>query len=107
VTLDADTYMNPFFDGQQWFDYNPGTVRQFRHWLRGTGPYAGDTRGGVPDLRGHRRVRTLSLADVNRLARRDWRSWDAVDPPRRFPGSPRDALGPADTAYWDDPWFAE
>lgn len=107
VTLDADTYMNPFFDGQQWFDYNPGTIRQFRHWLRGTGPYAGDTRGGVPDLRAYRRAKTLSLADVNRLAKRNWRSWDAVDPPRRFPGSPRDALGATDTAYWDDPWFAE
>ena len=107
VTLDADTYMNPFFNGEQWFDYNPGTVRQFRHWLRGTGPYAGDTRGGVPDLRPHRRATPLSLADVNRLAKRNWRAWDAVDPPRRFPGSPRDPLGPADTAYWDDPWFAE
>ena len=107
VTLDADTYMNPFFDGQQWFDYNPGTLRQFRHWLRGSGPYAGDTGEGVPDLTAYRRATPLTLEQVNRLARRQWRTWDEVDAPRRFPGSPRDGLGPSDTAYWDDPWFAE
>ena len=107
VTLDADTYMNPFFDGQQWFDYNPGTLRQFRDWLRTSGPYAGDTREGVPDLSAHRRDKPLTLAEVNRLAKRNWRSWDEVDAPRRFPGSPRDALGPSDTAYWDDPWFGQ
>ena len=107
VTLDADTYMNPFFDGQQWFDYNPGTLRQFRHWLRGTGPYAGDASEGVPDLSAHRRATPLTLVEVNRLAKRRWRHWDEVDAPRRFPGSPRDGLGPNDVAYWDDPWFAE
>ena len=107
VTLDADTYMNPFFDGQQWFDYNPGTLRQFRHWLRGSGPYAGDTSEDVPDMSAHRRATPLTLDQVNRLARRQWRTWDEVDAPRRFPGSPRDGLGPSDTAYWDDPWFAE
>ena len=107
VTLDADTYMNPFFDGQQWFDYNPGTLRQFRHWLRGTGPYAGEVAEGIPDLSAHRREKPLTLDEVNRLAKRNWRTWEEVDAPRRFPGSPRDGLGPADTAYWDDPWFAE
>ena len=30
VTLDPDTYINPFFDEKQWYDYNPGTLRQFR-----------------------------------------------------------------------------
>jgi len=30
IALDADTYMNPFFDEKQWYDYNPGTLRQFR-----------------------------------------------------------------------------
>lgn len=107
VTLDADTYMNPFFNGEQWFDYNPGTLRQFREWLRGSGPYAGEGGAGVPDLRAYRRARPLSLAEVNRLAGRQWASWEEVDPPRRFPGSPRDALGPQDRAYWDDPWYNE
>ena len=107
VTLDADTYMNPFFNGEQWFDYNPGTIRQFREWLRGAGPYAGAGGRGVPDLSAYRRRSPLTLADVNRLAGRRWTSWNEVDPPRRFPGSPRDALGPRDRAYWDDPWYNE
>jgi hypothetical protein len=105
VVLDADTYMNPFFNGEQWFDYNPGTVRQFREWLQGTGPYAASEARREPDLRAYSRARPLTLEDVNRLAGRQWSSWDDVDPPRRFPGSPRDALVPGATPYWDDPWY--
>ena len=107
IALDADTYMNPFFDGREWFDYNPGTVRQFREWLSGSGPYAGDGGPGVPDLRAYRRERALTLDQVNRLASAKWASWSDVDPPRRFPGSPRDALNAGDRAYWDDPWHRE
>ena len=44
VNLDPDVYINPFFAEAQWYDYNPGTLRQFRQWLAGTGPYAGDAR---------------------------------------------------------------
>ena len=51
MNLDPDTYVNPFFEERQWYDYNPGTLRQFRHWLAGTGPYAGKTDGVDPDLR--------------------------------------------------------
>ncbi len=40
INLDPDVYVNPFFEGKQWYDYNPQTLRQFRDWLRGTGPYA-------------------------------------------------------------------
>lgn len=105
VVLDADTYMNPFFNGEQWFDYNPGTVRQFREWLQGSGPYAAASTGAAPDLRAYRRSQPLRLEDVNRLAGQRWASWDEVDPPRRFPGSPRDPLPPGGTAYWDDPWY--
>ena len=71
VNLDPDTYLNPFFDEQQWFDYNPGTLRQFRQWLAGTGPYAGRPEPGVPDLSAYRRAKPL-------LARRG-------QPPRRAP----------------------
>ena len=54
--LDSDTYMNPFLGGASYrFDYNPGMLRQFREWLRGSGPYAGRTDAGVPDLRSFRR----------------------------------------------------
>jgi hypothetical protein len=105
VNLDADTYMNPFFDQKEWFDYNPGTIRQFRQWLRGTGPYAGRREGGAPDLSAYRLASPLSLADVNRLSGKHWTSWDSVDPPRTFPGTPHDALTPGQRLVWDDPWY--
>ncbi len=88
VVLDSDTYMNPFFQQKEVFDYNPGMIRQFRDWLRGAGPYAGPTNTGVPDLSAYRRRQPLPLAEVNRIARQRWKSWNEVDPPRHFPGSP-------------------
>ncbi|MEP7275694.1 MAG: hypothetical protein ABI812_05015 [Betaproteobacteria bacterium] len=100
VSLDPDTYLNPFFGEQQWYDYNPGTLRQFRHWLAGTGPYAGPSEPGVPDLSSYRRRKPLSLDVVSRLAGRAFRTWDEVDPPRRFS---RDAAHP----FWRDPWVRE
>jgi len=105
VSLDADTYMNPFFEQKEWFDYNPATIKQFRHWLRGTGPYAGRAEASVPDLSSYRRKSALTLADVNRLAHKHWTGWDSVDPPRTFPGTPRDPLLPGQPAVWDDPWY--
>jgi hypothetical protein len=51
VSLDPDTYLNPFFNEQQWYDYNPGTLKQFRQWLAGSGPYAGAPETGVPWFR--------------------------------------------------------
>ena len=100
VNLDPDVYLNPFFAEQQWYDYNPGTLRQFREWLAGSGPYAGRTTPGVPDLRAYRRARPLTLADVNRIAGQQWRSWNEVDPPRAFP---RTGARP----FWQDPWTHE
>ncbi|MEP7085412.1 MAG: hypothetical protein ABI854_11785, partial [Betaproteobacteria bacterium] len=84
VTLDPDVYMNPFFEGAQWYDYNPGTLRQFREWLRGTGPYAGSLEGSVPDLSSYRQTKRYTLAEVRKLAGVKFRSWDDVDPPRLF-----------------------
>ncbi len=103
VNLDPDTYLNPFFAERQWYDYNPGTLRQFREWLAGTGPYAGRPPKGAPDLSAYRRAQPLSLAEVNRLAGRDWKRWSDVDPPRAFP---RDAAGGAQP-FWSDPWVRE
>jgi hypothetical protein len=99
IALDADTYLNPFFDEKQWYDYNPGTLKQFREWLRGSGPYAGKPPPGVPDLSRYRRKQPLSLADVRTLSGKPWRTWDEVDPPRAFPreGKP----------FWEDPWTHE
>jgi hypothetical protein len=100
VNLDPDLYMNPFFSEKQWYDYNPGTVRQFREWLAGTGPYAGRGGSGIPDLRAYRRSKPLTLAEVNATARRAWKSWQEVDPPRAFP---REGPQP----FWKDPWVRE
>lgn len=99
VTLDPDTYINPFFDEKQWYDYNPGTLRQFRQWLAGSGPYAGKPERGVPDLSSYRRARPISLAQAGKLAGKRYRSWDEVDPPRVFPheGKP----------FWEDAWTHE
>jgi hypothetical protein len=100
VNLDPDVYINPFFTGTQWYDYNPGTLRQFRHWLAGSGPYAGAGEPGVPDLSRYRRAYPLSLDDVCALARQRFASFDEIDPPRAFPHEPKDA-------HWNDPWVAE
>ncbi len=98
VALDPDVYVNPFFEGEQWYDYNPQTLRQFRHWLRGDGPYAGDGGAGVPDLSRYRRAQPLSLQTVCDLAGRRFADWEAVDPPREFPALVR--------PFWKNPWVA-
>jgi Bacterial Ig domain len=110
ISLDADTYMNPFYIQAKLFkifDYNPGMLRQFRHWLRGDGPYAGRPERDVPDLSKYRRSKPLTLAEVNALARKQWKNWDEVDPPRAFPGSPYEPAIPGVPIIWDDPWYAE
>lgn len=100
VNLDPDLYVNPFFGESMWFDYNPGTLRQFRDWLAGRGPYAGEGSDGAPDLSGYRRAQPLTLDEVNRLAGRAFARWEDVDPPRAFP---REGPRP----YWEDPWMRE
>ncbi|MGE5738137.1 MAG: hypothetical protein ACM34F_04545 [Betaproteobacteria bacterium] len=97
VNLDPDVYINPFFEETQWYDYNPGTLRQFRHWLAGTGPYAGERDADVPDLSRYRPPRPLTLRDASRLARRAFATWDDVDPPRVFSREPS-------APFWNDPW---
>jgi len=103
VNLDPDTYMNPFFAEKQWYDYNPGTLRQFREWLAGSGPYAGRPAPGVPDLRRYRRTTPLTLSQVNAIAGRQWRTWDEVDAPRKFPRDSANGARP----FWQDPWVHE
>lgn len=107
VVLDSDTYMNPFFKQVEYFDYNPGMVRQFREWLKGSGPYAGKPGPGVPDLSSYKRAQPLTLEEVNRLARRNWSSWDEVEPPRKFPGSLYRPAKPGEILIWDDHWYEE
>ena len=100
VNLDPDVYINPFFSGSQWYDYNPGTLRQFRHWLAASGPYAGACEADVPDLSRYRRQRPLTLDDVCALAQRRFASFDTVDPPRTF-------VHGTDHPHWKDAWVAE
>jgi len=100
VNLDPDVYINPFFSEAQWYDYNPGTLRQFREWLAGVGPYAGAGTQPLPDLARFRRGLPLSLQDVSHIAKRAFATWDDVDPPRAFS---RDAARP----FWNDPWVHE
>lgn len=99
VNLDPDLYVNPFFEGQQWYDYNPGTLRQFREWLQGSGPYSGRTAAGEPDLSRYKKEKPLTLVDVNALSGRQFKRWKAVNPPRTFSvrGKP----------FWEDAWVAE
>lgn len=99
INLDPDTVQNPFFEERQWYDYNRDTVRQFRYWLAGTGPYQGRGDSGVPDLSRYRRAKPLRLVDVNRLSGREFRRWGDVDPPRSFPRDGR--------PFWNDPWSHE
>jgi hypothetical protein len=100
VNLDPDVYVNPFFAETQWYDYNPGTIAQFRDWLAGRGPYAGDVRGDLPDLRAYRREQALTLDDVRRISRHAFARWDDVDPPRTFSSDPAQP-------FWRDPWVRE
>jgi hypothetical protein len=87
INLDSDNYINPWFKERQWYDYNPQTLRQFREWLTGTGPYAS---GGT--LAGEGLSPSLDLAAINRLAKSAWTSLADVDAPR----------GPLAV---DDPWY--
>ena len=107
VVLDSDTYMNPFFKQVEYFDFNPGMIRQFREWLRGSGPYAGHPDPGVPDLSSYRRPQPFTLEEVRRLSRKDWKTWDEVEPPRKFPGSLYRPAVPGEPIIWDDHWYEE
>ena len=107
VVLDSDTYMNPFFKQHEYFDFNPGMIRQFRDWLRGSGPYAGHPEPGVPDLSSYRREKPMTLDEVRKVSRRNWATWDDVEPPRKFPGSLYRPMRPGDVNIWDDHWYEE
>jgi hypothetical protein len=103
VNLDPDVYINPFYIGDQWYDYNPGTLKQFRHWLRADGPYQGEqdqNNPDVPDLSKYRRSTPLTLADIDALTGRRHTSWEQVDPPRKFP--PLKSGRP----FWKNAWVA-
>lgn len=103
----ADPTIERSFDAPGRLDYHPGTLRQFREWLRGEGPYADRNEGEPADLRAFRRSDPLTLAEVNRLAGAKWKRWDEVDPPGHVAGPahgpPAAGARPVDV----DPWLRE
>jgi hypothetical protein len=99
IALDPDVYLNPFYEGKQWYDYNPGTIRQFQEWLRGAGPYEAGGSGRRGPLAQYRRKNPLRLEEVNALSGRKFQRWEDVDPPREFPVRM--------TQFWKDPWVQE
>ncbi len=98
INLDSDTYMNPFFEGAQWFDYNPDTLRQFRHWLKADGLYAPNFKSlDIPNLSKYRRKNPATLTEISERAGKRINRWDDVDPPRHFPSK--------GDVFWKSPWF--
>lgn len=84
INIDPDLYLNPFFDGEQWYDYNPGTIRQFRNWLAGSGPYAGYCPDADINL-SHYPSPRLTLAEVRDISAQPEADWSSLEPPRQAP----------------------
>jgi len=80
INLDPDEYINPWFKDLQWYDYNPGSLRQFREWLLHAGPY-GD--GG--ELAAARSTHRYDLASLRKVSGKNWQTIDEIDPPREQP----------------------
>ena len=100
MNVDPDTYLNPFFEEKQWYDYNPGTLRQFRQWLGRERPVREQSVRDVPDLSRYRRARVRCRStQVRKLSGKPVSLMDEVDPPRAFfhEGKP----------FWEDPWVHE
>lgn len=79
--LDPDCYQNPFFEGEQWYDYNPQTVQQFRDWLSGTGLYS-------DSLSLNLQHDPYTLEELNGLLGTSFATWEEIQPPREQPCRP-------------------
>lgn len=79
--LDPDCYQNPFFEGEQWYDYNPQTLQQFRDWLAGTGAYQAELRHTLTHS-------PYSLPALNDACGTRFDNWQQVEPPREHPSKP-------------------
>lgn len=77
TNLDPDCYHNPFFEGEQWYDFNPQTLEQFRDWLAGTGVYQHELKHCIQHS-------VFSLPQLNNYLRTDYQSWSEVEPPRHL-----------------------
>ena len=74
--LDPDCYHNPFFEGEQWYDYNPQTVAQFRDWLAGSGTYQAELQHTINHI-------PFSLSQLNAHLNSNYQQWSEVEPPRK------------------------
>lgn len=75
TNLDPDCYQNPFFEGKQWYDFNPSSLQQFRDWLSASGAYANELKNTIKHV-------PYSLDSLNAYLGTEFSCWDAVEPPR-------------------------
>ena len=66
--------MNPFFAAEAELRLQPGHAAPVPRLAARRRPVCGAPPPGVPDLRAYRRAQPLTLADVNAIARRNWKS---------------------------------
>lgn len=75
TNLDPDCYQNPFFEGEQWYDFNPSFLQQFRDWLAASGAYANELKSTVKHA-------PYTLESLNTDMDTTFACWDDVSPPR-------------------------
>ena len=75
TNLDPDCYQNPFFEGKQWYDFNPASLQQFRDWLSISGVYADELKSTV-------KHEPFNLESLNAYLGTGFTCWHDVSPPR-------------------------
>ena len=91
ISLDPDSSINSWFSHEQWYDYNPATLQQFREWLTGTGVYQ---KGSVLYGKGY----AFPLSVINTVASQHWQEIAQISPPR-------DPLEPEKKDPWHQLWI--
>lgn len=75
TNLDPDCYQNPFFEGEQWYDFNPSSLQQFRDWLAVSGAYANELNNTITHT-------PYNLDSLNAYLGTAFACWNDVVPPR-------------------------
>lgn len=75
TNLDPDCYQNPFFEGEQWYDFNPSSLQQFRDWLSASGAYANELKSTIKHT-------PFNLESLNAHLDTRFTCWEDVTPPR-------------------------
>lgn len=92
--LDPDCYHNPFFEGEQWYDFNPQTLEQFRDWLAGTGAYQEELKDCIDHS-------VFSLPELNSYLRTSYQDWSEVEPPRHLHCTPCSEIDKKALTLWE------